>query len=107
MKNILSKIVALPSGDEHFEILSRQNAFRMRSGYVTLQPGKDVGTHSTEDFEEIIIIIEGHGELETEGSGRKAIGAGQIAYHPPDTRHNVINTDDKPLKYIYVVSKAR
>jgi quercetin dioxygenase-like cupin family protein len=79
----------------------------MRSGLVTLAPGKDVGTHSTEDYEEMIIILEGQGELEAEGAGRRAIGAGQVAYNPPDTRHNVINTGDGPLRYIYVVSKAR
>jgi len=107
MDNKLPFVVELPRGNEYFPILDKHNANRMRSGLVTLAPGKDVGQHSTEDYEEMIIVLDGAGELESEGIGRRQIAAGQVAYNPPDTKHNVINTGDRPLKYIYVVSKAR
>ena len=34
----------------------------MRSGLVVLFPGDDVGEHSTENCEEIVIVLEGQGE---------------------------------------------
>ncbi|MCK4857327.1 MAG: cupin domain-containing protein [candidate division Zixibacteria bacterium] len=91
---------------DYFEILSKANAVRMRSGLVTLQPGEDCGLHSTEDYEEMIVILEGQGEIETEGIGRRRIAKGQVAYNPPETEHNVHNTGTEQLRYIYVVSKA-
>jgi oxalate decarboxylase/phosphoglucose isomerase-like protein (cupin superfamily) len=29
-----------------------------------------------------------------------------VAYCPPDTEHDVRNTGDKPLRYLYVVARA-
>jgi quercetin dioxygenase-like cupin family protein len=107
MDNIVSRVIDLPNDGGYFEIIGKQGAYRMRSGMVTLEPCQEVGQHSTEDYEEIIIILEGEGELESEGIGRMKIARGQVAYNPPDTRHNVINTGDGPLRYIYIVSKAR
>jgi len=106
MNNRLPFILDLPSCGEYIEILGKHNAYCMRSGLVTLAPGQDVGMHSTEDFEEMIIVLEGDGELETDSLGRRKIARGQVAYNPPDTRHNVINTGETRLRYIYVVSKA-
>jgi oxalate decarboxylase/phosphoglucose isomerase-like protein (cupin superfamily) len=34
------------------------------------------------------------------------MAGGQIAYVPPDTRHNVFNTGTGPLRYLYIVSRA-
>jgi len=89
----------------HFEILGRSDSITMRSGLMTLAPGKDVGVHSTENFEELLIVLDGSGELEAAGS-RVKITKGQIAYNPPQTTHNVYNTGTVPLKYIYVVARA-
>jgi mannose-6-phosphate isomerase-like protein (cupin superfamily) len=89
----------------HFEILGKSDSAFMRSGLVTLLPGSDVGTHSTENYEELLIILDGSGELEAAGN-RYKVSKGQIAYNPPMTSHNVYNNGDTPLKYIYVVSKA-
>jgi mannose-6-phosphate isomerase-like protein (cupin superfamily) len=78
----------------------------MRSGLMVLAPGKDCGWHSTGNYEELLICLEGAGEIETEGAGRQALAAGCYAYNPPHTRHCVFNTSDKPLRYIYVVAPA-
>jgi mannose-6-phosphate isomerase-like protein (cupin superfamily) len=91
--------------EKHFEILGRGDSVTMRSGLVTLLPGGDVGSHSTENYEELLIILDGVGEMEAAGIRHK-ISKGQIAYNPPQTIHNVYNTGKEPLKYIYVVAKA-
>jgi mannose-6-phosphate isomerase-like protein (cupin superfamily) len=87
-------------------IMGPPRTVTMRSGLVNLAPGKDVGLHSTEKNEEMLVILEGQGEVELEGFGRMRIAAGRTAYVPPKTRHNVFNTGTGPLKYIFVVSRA-
>jgi len=102
-----SLVIDLPlDKTDYFEILNESNAVKMRSGMVTLQPGEDCGSHNTEDYEELIIVLEGCGEVETEGTGKREIRKGQVAYNAPETEHNVRNTGSELLRYIYVVSKA-
>jgi quercetin dioxygenase-like cupin family protein len=106
--NVVPFITKLP--DDHtkyFPILNnKQNCLKLHSGMVCLRPGESVGEHSTEDHEELIIILSGKGELEAEGLDSTEITAGHIAYNPPNTKHNVTNTGSEPLRYIYVVTKA-
>ena len=87
-------------------IMGPPRTHTMRSGLVNLAPGRDVGLHSTEKNEEMLVILEGRGEVELEGFGRLMISAGRIAYVPPKTRHNVFNTGTGPLKYIFIVARA-
>jgi len=90
---------------EYFEILGKSDTVSMRSGMVTLAPGQDVGAHSTENYEELLIVLDGAGELNAAGSA-VSIRKGQVAYNQPRTIHNVKNTGTIPLRYIYVVAKA-
>ena len=100
-------VFVLPAdGGPYAEIMKPPRTVTMRSGLVTLAPGKDVGLHSTEKNEEMLVILEGQGEVELEGFGRMQIAASRTAYVPPKTRHNVFNTGTGPLKYIFVVSRA-
>ncbi len=79
----------------------------MRSGSVVLLPGQSVGEHSTGDHEEAIIVLSGTGEMRfADGSAPKLDGH-SVAYCPPATVHDVINTGTAPLRYVYVVAKAR
>ena len=87
-------------------IVKPPRAVNLRSGLVRLEPGRDVGLHSTGANEEMLVIFEGQGALECEGCGPLGIVGGQIAYVPPHTRHNVFNRGTGPLKYIYVVSRV-
>ena len=76
----------------------------MRSGMVSLQPGRDCGAHSTEANEEMLVFLSGRGQA-TIGDGKiLEVGKGKIFYIPPQTIHNIINTFDEPLCYIYCVS---
>ena len=100
-------VIDLPlEGTEYFRILDENRAEKMRSGLVTLKPGEEVGAHSTEDYEELIVVLDGAGEVETEGVPRRKLNRGQAAYNPPHTRHNVHNTGTELMRYIYIVSKA-
>jgi quercetin dioxygenase-like cupin family protein len=79
----------------------------MHSGLVVLAPGKSVGRHSTKGNEEIVIVLEGKGEMRFfTGRGPVTLEAGMAAYCPPKTEHDVFNTGDATLKYVYVVAMA-
>jgi quercetin dioxygenase-like cupin family protein len=60
------KTLALESTD-YFEILGKSESIAIRSGMVTLAPGKDVGWHSTEKYEELLIVLDGEGKLLAKG----------------------------------------
>lgn len=78
----------------------------MRSGRVYLEPGKACGQHSTKNHEELLVFLAGQGELLIGDSDRLAVGAGRVAYIPPETLHDVKNTGSEPLAYIYCVAPA-
>ena len=79
----------------------------MRSGYVVLAAGASVGRHSTERYEELIVVLGGAGELRLTGRSPLALREGAVAYSPPNTEHDVINTGTAPLRYLYVVAPER
>ena len=76
----------------------------MRSGFVRLKPGESVGWHTTGKNEETLVIVHGGGEARIEGEEARAFTAPRLVYIPPATRHNVVNTGDRPLEYVYVVA---
>ena len=90
----------------HLPILTRENAYALRSGMVTLAPGADCGEHSTENYEELLIILEGQGEARLTGRGDIAVAGGRALYIPPGTTHNVVNLGTEPLRYVYVVAPS-
>ena len=78
----------------------------MRSGRVYLEPGKACGQHSTKHHEELLVFLAGQGQLQIGDSDRLAVGAGKVAYIPPETVHDVHNTGSDALVYIYCVAPA-
>ena len=78
----------------------------MRSGYVVLQPANSVGRHSTDAFEEMVIVLEGEGEMLFGDGSVLQLKPYVVAYCPPETEHDVRNTGSKPLRYVYVVAMA-
>jgi len=78
----------------------------MRSGYVRLKPRASVGWHTTGQNEEALVILHGRGEALIEGQPGRAFEAPMLVYIPPATRHNVTNTGEAPLEYVYVVAAA-
>ena len=59
----------------------------MRSGVVVLAAGESVGQHTTGLREEVIVVLEGRGEVRVEGVGPLAVEAGMAAYVPPATEN--------------------
>lgn len=102
------KIITIPSeGTGYFRLLEKGETCTMRSGRVVLEPGENVGEHSTDNYEELVIILSGSGEMVNESGIRSAVTEGQAVYVPPYSKHNVYNTGTSALVYIYVVSKAK
>jgi len=78
----------------------------MKSGRVYLEPGKACGQHSTHGNEEVLVFLAGKGCLHIGESDRLDVGAGKVAYIPPETLHDVENTNSEPLVYIFCVAPA-
>jgi quercetin dioxygenase-like cupin family protein len=90
--------------DRRNSILNAENANKMKSGIIFLQPGEEVGEHSTKEKEEIIIVLEGKATVEIDGQPFSEVTPGAVAYIPSQTLHNVRNKSACKLRYIYVAS---
>ena len=104
----LPLIVSLncPGGDCPLLRGSPQTA-GMRSGFVRLKPGETVGWHTTGKNEESLVVLHGRGEARLKGQTARPFTAPEFVYIPPSTRHNVANTGDGLLEYVYVVAPAQ
>jgi quercetin dioxygenase-like cupin family protein len=102
------KTIPIGSGEQEYVRLlgGPPDSLALRSGAVTLQPGKTVGKHNTEMYEELIIVLEGRGAMVLSDGRQLDIGVGAALYCPPHTEHDVKNTGSGPLRYIYVVAKT-
>jgi quercetin dioxygenase-like cupin family protein len=78
----------------------------MKSGYVVLEPGRSVGRHSTEHHEEMLVVLQGQGEMLFHDGSKLKVEAGTALYCPPETEHDVVNTGTENLRYVYVVAEA-
>ena len=79
----------------------------MHSSLVVLLPSKSVGKHSTEHYEEALIVLAGSGEMRITGGETLQLKPNTVAYCPPNTEHDVINTSSQPLRYLYIVAKQK
>jgi len=76
----------------------------MRSGRPVIAPGADCGEHSTKEHEEVLVVLSGAGKARLGNGTELSIRGGQIVYIPPRTEHNIVNTGQEPLSYVYVVA---
>jgi len=108
-KKPLPKIIKLDSkGKDYLRVLEGPpETSTMRSGLVTLAPKKSVGKHSTENYEELVIILDGQAEMRITGGEILRLAKGFAAYCPPRTEHDVLNIGNETLRYIYVVAEAK
>ncbi|PKK85183.1 MAG: hypothetical protein CVT48_06665 [Thermoplasmata archaeon HGW-Thermoplasmata-1] len=96
---------------EYQRLIKPPQSVGMHSGRVVVQKGGNVGEHSTENYEEMLIILGGFGKAEIEGdpiTQEKRVlplEAGTIVYIPPHKKHDVFNTGKGELSYIFVVSQ--
>ncbi len=78
----------------------------LKAGLVTLPPGASVGRHSTEGYEELLVVLSGAGEMVTEDGTRTPIDVSRFCYCPPHTGHDVINSGKETLRYVYIVTRT-
>lgn len=102
------KAIPLEPGDKsYFLLLKGEPETRsFRSGLVTLAPGKEIGVHNSGINEEMLVPLEGEGELRFSDRPAIAIKPGMVTYAPAHTEHNVVNTGTSRLRYIFITAKA-
>jgi mannose-6-phosphate isomerase-like protein (cupin superfamily) len=76
----------------------------LRSGYVVLKPEESVGLHNTGPCQEVIFIISGSGLVCHGKKDTVKVKKNSFVYIPPRMPHNVINTGNDLLKYIYTAA---
>ena len=78
----------------------------MESGRVVIAPGKAGERHSTDEYEEQLLFLQGKARVLL-GSEVVNVAAGEILYIPPHTEHEIHNDGPEELRYVYVVAPVR
>jgi len=92
---------------DYQRVLNPPQTISMHSGAVVLLPSKSVGKHSTENYEEAVIVLAGSGEMRITGGETLKLKPHSVAYCPPHTEHDVVNTGLQPLRYLYIVARQQ
>ncbi|MDC7788999.1 cupin domain-containing protein [Rhodoplanes sp. TEM] len=102
------KSVALEPGDRPYMLLLQgpPETRSLRSGLVTLAPGKSIGVHNSGVNEEMLVPLEGEGELRFADHPPIALRPGVVTYAPAHSEHDVINTGTGRLRYIFILARA-
>ncbi len=79
----------------------------MLGGAVKLKPGESVGWHSTGENEEALTILRGSGVANIEGLADLPLHEKMLAYFPSGLRHNVTNTGNELLEYVWIVAPVK
>ena len=69
----------------------------------TVEPGGHSPRHS-HPFEHEVFVHSGRGEVFHEGK-TYPLGPGHVAYIPPDTLHQFLNTGGEPLVFVCVIPR--
>lgn len=102
------KLIKLEPGNKYQRLLNKDaGTLGIKSGHVILQPGENVGKHSTGEREEVIIFLDGAGEAVIGKQDVLKIEKGIVLYIPPDTEHDIRNTGSGILEYVFVISRAQ
>ncbi len=99
------KVINLAKFKKSKKVLSRaKDTKNFSCGFVVLKKGEDVGEHTTEEKEEIIIVLQGEVEVYIEGKKYKKLKSGNLVYIPQNVVHNVKNNTSKVAKYLYITT---
>ena len=63
---------------------------------MSLRPGEEIGTE-VHKVDQILYVVDGEGKVVLDGVD-KELDKGEIVFVPAGVQHNVINTDDEPMK---------
>jgi mannose-6-phosphate isomerase-like protein (cupin superfamily) len=67
---------------------------------MSLEPGEEIG-EEVHAVDQIIYLVDGDGKVVLDGAEEK-LEKGFAVFVPAGTKHNVINTDDEPVKLFTV-----
>ena len=102
------KLIKLKSSRRYQQLLSEdRGSFGVKSGHIVLKKGENIGEHTTDKQEEVIIILKGKGQAKIGNDRILNIGRGKVLYIPPYTFHDIINTGSGILEYIFIISLAK
>jgi len=68
---------------------------------MTIQPGEEIGAEVHDDHDQILILVEGHGQAILDGQVTE-VGTNDLVFVDAGTEHNFINTGNAPLR-LYTV----
>ena len=92
------KKLAKANNDFRREILTNAHS---QVVLMCLQPGEDIGEEIHANNDQLLVLVKGKGEVRLEGVA-SAVEKGALVSVPAGTRHNLLNTGDKPLR-LYTV----
>ena len=99
-------IEGLKKDDKYQPLLEgNKNSVKMEAGRVTKLCGEKGSLHSTKNYEEILMVLEGKGVINI-GGKEYSVKAGEIIYIPPHHEHQVRNDKSQKFEYIYVAAPA-
>ena len=102
------RLVKLESKEKYQRLFSKESGtFGVKSGHVILKPEENIGAHSTNEREEVIVVLKGEGEVEAGNDSAVTIEANSVLYIPPHTKHDIKNTGKGVLEYVFITSPAR
>jgi len=102
-----AKIARLESGSRYQRLFNKDSGTcGIKAGHVILKRGEEIGEHSTNDAEEALVILKGRGRLAINKKENLDFKDDAVLYIPPRTIHNVKNTGNGVLEYIFVTLYA-
>ena len=103
-----AKIVKLEFDSKYQRLLNRDSGTcGIKAGHVILKKGEEIGEHSTNDMEEALVVLKGKGQLVINKKENLDFEDNSVLYVPPETIHNVKNTGEEILEYIFITSNAK
>lgn len=103
-----AKLVKLEFKEKYQRLLTQDSdTSGLKVGHVTLTPNESIGSHTTGDREEVIVVLKGKGEAKIGKEKCIDIRTNEVLYIPPKTEHDIKNKSSEVLDYIFITSGAQ
>lgn len=91
-------IMALARTNEHFrrEVMTGPH---MQVVVMTIPPGEEIGAETHPETDQVLLFVEGTGRSVLDGT-TEDVAEGHLVFVPAGTRHNFINTGDRPWRIV-------
>ena len=90
-------------GNEYNRLLPKKMTESLELSLVKVKKGSLTPKHTHEDEEQVYIILKGSGVVRLNDEEEK-VGGGMIVYIPRGTEHEIKNTGEDDLTYIYIAN---